>query len=183
MLHVRNFETAEALMAHYRALKDKQRAPRRLVSIPSPYRQIYLEPIGPQMPERIKKAREDIAKEQSRSLLHRNHTREILLEVCAEFDVSLFDILSPRRDAPTTRARMKAYYRLKNETTWSLPQIGRLMRKDHTSVLHGVRRFKLESVHTHLRLPRPSSADIKLWGKSGCTIGAYVAARDARGAQ
>lgn len=59
--------------------------------------------------------------------------------------VSLFDIRSPRRNATTVLARQVAMYISKMTTSRSLPEIGRLFgRRDHTTVLHAVRKIELK---------------------------------------
>lgn len=53
------------------------------------------------------------------------------------------DILSMRRDAKSCLARHIAMYLAKKLTVHSLPRIGKLMGgKDHTTVLHGIRRIQ-----------------------------------------
>lgn len=69
--------------------------------------------------------------------------KQIAKEVCAQHRVSLQNVLSPRRDAPVCAARHEIFWRLKKETALSLPEIGRLMgKKDHTTVLHGIKRHE-----------------------------------------
>ena len=69
--------------------------------------------------------------------------KQIALQVAAKHKVSLIDIRSPRRDRPTVRARHEAFWRMKQETRLSLPQIGRFMGgRDHTTVLHGIRKHE-----------------------------------------
>jgi chromosomal replication initiation ATPase DnaA len=53
-------------------------------------------------------------------------------------NVSLLDLLSDRRSRPLARPRQLAMWLARKSTLKSLPQIGRAMRRDHTSVLHGV---------------------------------------------
>jgi chromosomal replication initiation ATPase DnaA len=65
--------------------------------------------------------------------------RRILAEVATARDVSDLDILSPRRDRFAVRARQEVMYRAATETPASLSQIARVLDRDPTSVLHGVR--------------------------------------------
>lgn len=59
--------------------------------------------------------------------------------------VSIFDIRSPRRNAKMVLARQVAMYIAKMTTSRSLPELGRLFGgRDHTTVLHGVRRIELK---------------------------------------
>ncbi len=69
--------------------------------------------------------------------------KRIILETCNKHDVSYNDIMSPRRAVPIVRARQEAMWRLKMETSMSYPAIGRrLGGKDHTTILHGVRKHE-----------------------------------------
>lgn len=68
--------------------------------------------------------------------------RKIALEVCEKHDVSLGDLISPRRDVPTVLARHEAMYRLRHETLMSTTQIGHCFRRDHTTCLASVKKHK-----------------------------------------
>lgn len=71
------------------------------------------------------------------------HWKRIVLEVCDEFGVTFLDLVSERRDKILTRPRQKAMYRLRHETTMSLPAIGRrLGGRDHSTVHYGIRRHR-----------------------------------------
>jgi chromosomal replication initiator protein len=61
--------------------------------------------------------------------------------VARHFQVSLDDILSARRTASVVRPRQIAMYLAKVLTPRSLPDIGRLFGRDHTTVLHAVRKI------------------------------------------
>ena len=64
--------------------------------------------------------------------------RTIIREVAKLTGVPQDDILSPKRDRVTSRARQMVMWKAHKEGH-SLPQIGRVLGRDHTSVLHGVR--------------------------------------------
>lgn len=69
--------------------------------------------------------------------------REITREVCATHGVTFIDLCSPRRDKKTSEARAEACWRMRHETTLSLPQIGkRLGGRDHTTIIYNIRRFE-----------------------------------------
>lgn len=69
--------------------------------------------------------------------------RGIALEVCKKHGIKFTDLCSDRRDRKAVSARHEAAYRMRNETTLSLPQIGkRLGGKDHTSILYGINRHE-----------------------------------------
>jgi Bacterial dnaA protein helix-turn-helix len=64
----------------------------------------------------------------------------IIIDECAKrYGVGIADIMGDRRNVLAVAARHEAMYRLRHETTMSLPQIGKKLGRDHTSVLHGVR--------------------------------------------
>ncbi len=65
--------------------------------------------------------------------------RQVLIATAAVFDVPVAMILSQRRDAPTATARQTVYFVLRERMGWTLPEIGRFMNRDHTTVLHGCR--------------------------------------------
>lgn len=79
--------------------------------------------------------------------------KKILLETCEKHMISPQEIMSDRRTRRAVLARQEAMYRLRMETTWSLPRIGKFLGgKDHTTVLHGYRahakRYSLPLVET-----------------------------------
>lgn len=65
--------------------------------------------------------------------------KQIALEVCSKYEVSLVDLKSARRDHATVVARQEACWRMRHETERSLPEIGRFFNRDHTTALHSVR--------------------------------------------
>lgn len=69
---------------------------------------------------------------------------EIQRAVCQFYGVSKLDLLSKRRTANICRPRQIAMYLAKTLTFRSLPEIGRRFgNRDHTTVLHAVRKIKL----------------------------------------
>lgn len=75
-------------------------------------------------------------------LTARDIARAVVAEVCAKHSVLVNGVMSMRRSAPIVAARQEICWRLRNETTWSLPQIGRFLGRDHTSVLHSCRAYE-----------------------------------------
>ena len=93
---------------------------------------IYAVPIGPRKP-----AFADSAVPPS----SHHDAKRILREVATKWGVSVTDIVSDRRSKIVVSARHEACYRLRHETTWSLPRIGGFLGgRDHTTALHGVRK-------------------------------------------
>lgn len=67
--------------------------------------------------------------------------KRIILETAIAHGIPPVDIMSTRRAAPIVAARQEAMWRMRTETTMSTPAIGkRLGGRDHTTVIHGVRK-------------------------------------------
>jgi chromosomal replication initiator protein len=64
--------------------------------------------------------------------------------VCAVVGLSRDQMLSPSRAVPVTRARHLAMYLTRELTTLSLAEIARCFDRDHSTVLHAVRRVENE---------------------------------------
>lgn len=66
--------------------------------------------------------------------------QQIIREVAEQHGVRVVDMSGPRRDLKIVAARQEAMWRVKMERPdMSLPMIGRLFKRDHTTVLHGIR--------------------------------------------
>ncbi|HEY1238801.1 MAG TPA: chromosomal replication initiator protein DnaA [Solirubrobacterales bacterium] len=69
--------------------------------------------------------------------------RQVQEAVAARLDLSVDDLLSPRRTAHLARARQLAMYLTRELTDLSLPAIARAFnRRDHTTVLHAIKRVQ-----------------------------------------
>lgn len=81
--------------------------------------------------------------------------------VCKTAKVSKTDLLSHRRNADLVMHRQIAMYLAKKYTLWSLPFIGRRFGgRDHTTVLHAVR--KIRKLEEEGRFVAPSIEEIEL---------------------
>jgi len=69
-------------------------------------------------------------------------SHQIILEVSKARGVPVDDILGNSRVQSIAHARMECYYRIKRDTNLSLPQIGRIFKRDHTSIMSGVKRVE-----------------------------------------
>lgn len=67
--------------------------------------------------------------------------RAVLRAVCKFYDVRPLDVLSQRREARVMRPRQVVYYLMYDLTNHTFPTIGRLMSRDHTSILSGSRKI------------------------------------------
>ena len=62
----------------------------------------------------------------------------IIEQVSNETMIPVRDLLGKKRDHPTAHARQLCFYRIRHECNYSLPAIGRLFDRDHTTVMHGI---------------------------------------------
>lgn len=67
--------------------------------------------------------------------------KQVAIEEAEKGGVSLEAIIGDSRDLRTTRARWMAMYRAKKELGASYSAIGRILNKDHSTVLHAVQRM------------------------------------------
>jgi chromosomal replication initiator protein len=72
---------------------------------------------------------------------------EIQKRVAEHYNIKLFDMHSARRARAVARPRQVAMYLAKQLTSRSLPEIGRKFGRDHTTVMHAVRKVE-ELSHT-----------------------------------
>ncbi len=73
---------------------------------------------------------------------------EIQRKVSEHYNIRMSDIIGPRRVRVIARPRQVAMYLAKQLTTRSLPEIGRRFGgRDHTTVIHGVRRIEELKAH------------------------------------
>lgn len=63
---------------------------------------------------------------------------ETIARECARAGVDVNDVLSTKRDRVTAHLRQDIMRMIRDTTDLSLPQIGRLFGRDHTTVLHGI---------------------------------------------
>jgi chromosomal replication initiation ATPase DnaA len=64
----------------------------------------------------------------------------IARQVCAAHDAPYDDVMSERRLAALVTVRHEIWYRMKTELNMSYPEIGGRFSRDHTTILHGVRK-------------------------------------------
>ncbi len=65
--------------------------------------------------------------------------RDIIAEVADEFQLFPSDIVSHKRRSKIVAARHKAMWRARQETDASFLKLARIFKRDHTTVIHGVR--------------------------------------------
>jgi hypothetical protein len=67
---------------------------------------------------------------------------KIIRFVCEYFQFTREELFGKRRDYPVVDARHIAMYLIKKHRNFSLPEIGRRLNRDHTTVLAGIRRVE-----------------------------------------
>lgn len=68
---------------------------------------------------------------------------EIIVAVASDYGLGKGDLVGRSRRFPVVRARQEAMWRLRTLRGLSLAQIGRMLGgRDHTTILHGVRRHE-----------------------------------------
>lgn len=65
--------------------------------------------------------------------------RDIIAEVADEFKVFPSDIIAHKKKPKYVNARHKAMWRARTETDASFLKLARIFKRDHTTVIHGVR--------------------------------------------
>lgn len=78
-------------------------------------------------------------------------------DVCARFGITKAELTGRRHLPLHVDARRVAALRMAEELGMSLPQIGRILHKDHTTILHAIRRARGEETRRNKK-PLPSVA-------------------------
>ena len=85
---------------------------------------------------------QDILKDMLRSYDKRTTIDEIQKKVAEHFNISVKEMQSSRRARTVARPRQIAMFLAKQLTSRSLPEIGRKFDRDHTTVMHAVRKIE-----------------------------------------
>ncbi len=85
---------------------------------------------------------QDILKDMLRSFDKRTTIDEIQKKVAEHFNISVKEMQSSRRARTVARPRQIAMFLAKQLTSRSLPEIGRKFDRDHTTVMHAVRKIE-----------------------------------------
>ena len=64
--------------------------------------------------------------------------KEIMLEVAEEYGVTVYQITSPSRSRYVVRSRWEVMRRLRDELDLTLDAIGRVVHRDHSTVIYGL---------------------------------------------
>lgn len=69
--------------------------------------------------------------------------KEIIEAVARRHDMTPDELCGPQRSQRYARARWEAMWWMRQQGRWSLPQIGQALgKRDHTTVMHGLRRYE-----------------------------------------
>src|SRR3990167_9752295 len=81
---------------------------------------------------------------------------KVLVETAAYTGVPVTEITGRRRDAATSQARQVVMYLMVTDCGLSTPAVGRLIGRDHTTVVHGIRsvRSRMPSLKSDLEIIR-----------------------------
>lgn len=85
---------------------------------------------------------QDVLKDMLRSYDRRTTIDEIQRKVAEHYNISVKEMQSSRRARNVARPRQIAMYLAKQLTSRSLPEIGRKFDRDHTTVMHAVRKVE-----------------------------------------
>ena len=81
-------------------------------------------------------------------------------EICEKYGITKIELEARRRDTRTVQPRHEAFWRMRGETTLSLPDIGRLFGGfDHTTVLHGSCHYEKYRSYLRGHVPAPKRSD------------------------
>lgn len=126
-------QTIEEMHAHYMAVRARLNGgkPKMVVvhpAAPEPPPAPYPDPL--------------IVEEPEAQVILKTPAQIVLSEVAEKHDMTVRDLKGESRKLKFVRARQEAAYRLRNELEYSLSQIGRLLWRDHTTILHGINQYK-----------------------------------------
>ena len=63
----------------------------------------------------------------------------IMLEYCERYGITFDDLRSPSRKQPLARIRQDCMAEIYHNTQLSTTSIGRILNRDHSTVIHGIR--------------------------------------------
>lgn len=120
---------AMALLVHHRHLVSPELAT-RLLPVP---RAIYRGLVEMYLAKIENSALRELNLPQKRRPLE-----QIVLEVCAKHGIPIHGMKARTRTADVVAARLEFYYRAAAETECSYPEIGRFIKRDHSTVYNGI---------------------------------------------
>lgn len=113
------------------------------------FKRLYRYPIGPENHNKGGSHFSEIFRE-FEAQTRPKHSAGIIKEVCDVYSVTHWMLCGDSRRKNITLARSECYYRLRMETKLSTAQIGKILNRDHTTIIHGSRSYACRN-----RLPMP----------------------------
>lgn len=159
------FKDADALQAHYRALRARTWMPRAVVPRPDNTRSLTLAEVRLEREQRERAEREAAAladrervRELAAQVLTPEHLardpRHIITQVAEAFGYTHADIVGPGRSAALVRARWAAIAAVRAaRPDLSLNRLGRTFGHDHTTIRHALRAVAAQGI------PQPPAGD------------------------
>jgi hypothetical protein len=138
---------AQAVIAARKAERDRQRAQRNVVAciahVQLTLRTLRINWDGPSSPTEAVMLPNKAAQP----------GRDIIVEVALLHGLTETDLRGPSKARRIARARWQAMARIHNELGYSLPKVGKMFSRDHTTVLHGVRQWAAQGEAILAALP------------------------------
>lgn len=140
-VHDRSFTSSVDLMAAGKAARERlmgvleNPAPQAVASVPEP-RVVVAAPVV--VPLRIRPRTAPL------NMLQRSSAKFLLRLIALKHQISAETILGLSRKKDVVLARTEAICLIYQHTQWSLPQVGRFMHRDHTTVLYSLRKSGVE---------------------------------------
>ena len=146
MLPVRTFTSAAEMKAHYKAVNDrlvngtpaKPKAPTAVIAedISEVMRRLRLVARQPSFKEVEVREKEFTPKPGP------FEAKKIIAHVAAKHDLKAEEILGEGKSRPIVTARWEAILLVhRTNPGWSLPKLGRIFKRDHTSILNALRQM------------------------------------------
>lgn len=117
---------------HYKAVKQ-----RIATGAPKP-KQIHIEHTPEEQPQLGELIDRWVANKPS----FKDPRLQIVAQCAQEYGCSIADVFGPRKPANIVMARRKAAYLLVQRKRTSIAEVGRYLRRDHTTILHAVKMYE-----------------------------------------
>lgn len=134
MIAVREFSSAAEMQTHYRALRARTfPAPRPEASAPAV--EAAPEPPAFEIPEAFAEKLDTVFP------TGMSEARRIVAVIASRYELTAEDIYRPCMNASNVAARWEAMAAVSRANpNWSLPKLGKFFRRDHTTILHALRK-------------------------------------------
>ena len=77
-----------------------------------------------------------------KSIFTRPAWKQIAIDICKKHDSSFEEIFNDNRRHDLVVIRQEIFYEIRHQLGMSLPEIGRRFNRDHTTVLHGIKKHE-----------------------------------------